>query len=198
MAEPAAILRSDQAVLRRWRTGDLDALDRAITESLEHLMPWMPWAADHGRHRTAGFLAGSHEEWATGEAFAYAITTDGTVIGGCGLHRRIGAGGLEIGYWLHPRWTGRGLATGAVAALVDEGFTLPGIERLEIHHDAANAASAAVARRLGFAEVARVPEPEGPSTPGEVGIEVVRRLTADQWRPRDRSGMEKPPPAARG
>lgn len=102
MAEPAAILRSDQAVLRRWRAGDLDALDRAISESLEHLTPWMPWAADHGRHRTAGFLGRSDEEWATGEAFAYAITSDDTVIGGCGLHRRIGAGGLEIGYWLHP------------------------------------------------------------------------------------------------
>ncbi|MET9875755.1 GNAT family protein [Actinacidiphila glaucinigra] len=198
MAEPSAILRSDQAVLRRWRTGDLDALDRAISESVEHLMPWMPWAADHGRDRTADFLARSHEEWATGEAFAYAITSDDTVIGGCGLHRRIDAGGLEIGYWLHPRWTGRGLATAAVAALVGEGFTLPGIERLEIHYDAANRSSGAVARRLGFTEVARVRLPEGPSAPGEVGIEVVRRLTADQWRPRDRSGMEKPPPAARG
>ncbi|MFE0632294.1 GNAT family N-acetyltransferase [Streptomyces sp. NPDC058864] len=183
MDEPAEILRSDRVELRRWHTGDLDALDRAISESLDHLVPWMPWAAAHGRHHTAGFLARSHDEWGSGEAFAYAITSRGTVIGGCGLHRRIGAGGLEIGYWLHARWTGRGLATAAVAALVGEGFRLSGIDRLEIHHDAANAASGAVARRLGFTEVARLPDPEGPSAPGEAGIEVVRRMTADRWRP---------------
>ncbi|MFF7216639.1 GNAT family N-acetyltransferase [Streptomyces sp. NPDC008238] len=140
------------------------------------------WAAGHSRQRTADFLARGEEKWRSGEAFAYAITAEGSVIGGCGLHRRIGPGGLEIGYWLHPRWTGRGLATAAVAALVGEGFSLPGVERLEIHHDAANAPSGAVARRLGFTEVARGPRPEGPCAPGEAGIEVVRRMTARQWR----------------
>jgi RimJ/RimL family protein N-acetyltransferase len=39
------------------------------------------------------------------------------VIGSSGLMRRIGPGGLDIGYWLHPAWTGKGLATTAVAAL---------------------------------------------------------------------------------
>lgn len=181
MDVPAEILRSDQVELRRWRTGDLDALDHAIHESLGHLVPWMPWAAGHGRRDTAGFLARSQDEWGSGEAYAYAITSEDVVIGNCGLHRRIGAGGLEIGYWLHPRWTGRGLATAAAAALVGQGFGLTGIDRLEIHHDAANAASGAVARRLGFTEIAHVPEPEGPSAPGEVGIEVVWRMTSEQW-----------------
>ncbi|MDX3095583.1 GNAT family protein [Streptomyces sp. ME01-24h] len=184
MDVPAEILSSDRVELRRWHAGDLDALDRAISESLDHLIPWMPWAAAHGRKNTAAFLARSDDEWATGEAFAYAITSQGTVIGSCGLHRRIGAGGLEIGYWLHPAWTGRGLATQAAAALVGQGFTLPGIDRLEIQHDAANAASGAVARRLGFTEVARVPVPQGPATPGEEGVDVIWRMTADRWRPR--------------
>lgn len=184
MDVPAEILSSDRVELRRWHAGDLDALDRAISESLDHLIPWMPWAAAHGRENTAAFLARSDDEWAAGEAFAYAITSQGTVIGSCGLHRRIGAGGLEIGYWLHPAWTGRGLATQAAAALVGQGFTLPGIDRLEIQHDAANAASGAVARRLGFTEVARVPVPQGPATPGEEGVDVIWRMTADRWRPR--------------
>jgi RimJ/RimL family protein N-acetyltransferase len=182
MEEPAESLRSDQVELRRWRMSDLDALERAIRESLDHLVPWMPWAADHSRERTADFLARSLEEWESGQAFGYAITSDGAVIGGCGLMRRIGEGGLEIGYWLHARRTGRGLVTMAVAALAGQGFALPGIDRLEIHHDAANPASGAVALRLGFTEIERVPEPEGPSAPGEVGIEVVWRMTADQWR----------------
>ncbi|MET8565387.1 GNAT family protein [Streptomyces flaveolus] len=191
MEEPAENLTSDRVALRRWRTTDLDALDRAISESLDHLVPWMPWAADPGRQQTAGFLARSHEEWETGQAFGYAITTGGVVTGSCGLHRRIGAGGLDIGYWLHPRWTGRGLATMAAGALVHQGFQLAGIDRVEIHHDAANPASGAVAARLGFTEVGRVQAPDGPAAPGEVGIHVIWRMTGDEWRARASWGARR-------
>lgn len=182
MEEPAEILPFDRVELRRWRTSDLDALGRAIAESREHLVPWMPWAVDQDRQRTADFLARSHHEWETGQAFNYAITSDATVIGSCGLHRRIGTGGLEIGYWLHPDRTGQGLATMAAAALAGQGFRLAGIDRVEIRHDAANPASGAVARRLGFTEVERVRAPDGRSAPGGVGIEVVWRMTKDQWQ----------------
>ncbi|MEO3752385.1 GNAT family N-acetyltransferase [Streptomyces sp. B6B3] len=184
MAAPADRIRRDQAELRRWRAGDLDALVRAIDESREHLVPWMPWAADQDRRRTVEFLVRARHQWDTGQAFNYAITSGGALIGACGLMRRIGAGGLDIGYWLHPRWTGRGLATMAGAALTDQGFRLPGIDRVEIHHDAANAASGAVALRLGFTEVERAPAPDGAVAPGEVGIGVVWRITVGEWRER--------------
>ncbi|MER7495082.1 GNAT family N-acetyltransferase [Streptomyces pharetrae] len=119
MEQPADTLRADQVVLRRWRVTDLDALERAIGESVDHLLPWLPWAAGHSRRQTADFLARSHDQWETGRAFGYAITSGAALIGGCGLHRRIGAGGLDI-------------------------------DRVEIHHDVADPASGAVARRLGF------------------------------------------------
>ncbi|MFH9090984.1 GNAT family N-acetyltransferase [Streptomyces sp. NPDC017673] len=191
MEEPAETLTSDRVVLRRWRTTDLDALDRAISESLDHLVPWMPWAADSGRQQTAGFLARTHEEWETGQAFGYAITAGGVVTGSCGLHRRIGAGGLDIGYWLHPRWTGQGLATMAAGALVHQGLQLAGVDRVEIHHDAANPASGAVAARLGFTEVGRVRAPDGPAAPGEVGIHVIWRMTGEQWEARASEGARR-------
>ncbi|MGC5345654.1 GNAT family N-acetyltransferase [Streptomyces sp. DT24] len=184
MEKPAENLSSDQVALRRWRMSDLDALERAIYESLDHLVPWMPWAADPGRQQTHDFLARSHEEWETEQAFGYAITSDAAVIGSCGLMRRIGTGGLEIGYWLHPHRTGRGLATTAAEALTGQGFQLAGTDRIEIHHDAANPASGAVARRLGFTEIERVQAREGPVAPGEMGIDVIWRMTADQWKGR--------------
>ncbi|MEV7582559.1 GNAT family N-acetyltransferase [Streptomyces erythrochromogenes] len=184
MEKPAESIRSDHVDLRRWRAGDLDALERAIHESRDHLVPWLPWAADPGRAQTAEYLARSHEKWETGQDFSYAITSDAEVIGSCSLMRRIGAGGLEIGYWIHPARTGRGLVTMAVAGLVDAGFRLDGIDHIEIHHDAANRASGAVARRSGFTEVERVPAPEGPLTPGESGTDVIWRMTADRWRAR--------------
>lgn len=181
MDEPAELLTSERVELRQWRVSDLDALDRAIRESRDHLLPWMPWAADHSRRNTAEFLARKREEWTTGQTYDYAIRVDSTVVGSCGLMRRIGAGGLEIGYWLHPRWCGQGVATTAVRLLVGQGFRLVDVDRIEIHHDAANSASGAVARRAGFTEVARAEKSEGPAAPGEVGIEVVWRMTADEW-----------------
>lgn len=180
MGQPAEILRSDQVELRRWLVQDIEILDRLITETREHLLPWMPFAASHDRKQGEQFLARCQEEWASGEAHCYAITSGGVVIGRWGLTRRIGPGGLDIGYWLHHAWTGKGLATMAAAALVDAGRRLPGIDHIEIHHDAANPASGAVARRLGFTEIERVPSPDGPQAPGETGIHVVWRL---QTRP---------------
>ncbi|GAA3506427.1 GNAT family N-acetyltransferase [Streptomyces prasinosporus] len=183
MEEPADTLRCERVELRRWRTSDLDSLERTIRESLDHLVPWMPWASDPpDRRQLADFLARNQEQWKTGEAYAYAITSDGALVGSCGLYRRIGAGGLDIGYWLHPRRTGRGLATAAAAALVRQGLRLADVDHVEIHHDAANTASGAVARRLGFVEVGRAPLSAGPTAPGEVGIDVVCRMTADRWR----------------
>ncbi|MGI5466174.1 GNAT family N-acetyltransferase [Streptomyces sp. CA-132043] len=70
----------------------------------------------------------------------------------------------------------------AVAALVSQGFQLARIDRIEIHHDAANSASGAVARRVGFTEVERIQAAEGAVAPGEVGIDVIWRMTAEQWQ----------------
>ncbi|MFD7232027.1 GNAT family N-acetyltransferase [Streptomyces sp. NPDC059881] len=180
MEQPGEILRSDNVELRRWRVQDIEILHRLITESRDHLLPWMPFAATHDRQQGKEFLTRSEEEWASGQAYHYAITSGGVAIGSCSLMRRIGPGGLEIGYWLHHAWTGKGLATTAVAAAVNAGRRMPGIDRIEIHHDAANHASGAVARRLGFLEIERVRVPEGPTAPGESGIDVIWRL---QTRP---------------
>ena len=72
------------------------------------------------------------------------------IVGNCGLHRRIGPTGLEIGYWVSAVHTRSGYATAAAGALTRTALSLPGIERVEIHCDEANVASAAVARGLGY------------------------------------------------
>jgi RimJ/RimL family protein N-acetyltransferase len=173
MEQPDEYLYSGQVELRRWRVSDVDTLDQVISESLDHLLPWTPWAADLDRKQVAAYLSRCEEDWDSGRAYNYAIASGGAVVGSCGLMRRSGVGGLDVGYWLHPGWTGRGLATMATAALVRQGLQLVGITRIEIHHDEANHASGAVARRLGFTQVRRVRMPEGPAAPGEAGIDVV-------------------------
>ncbi|MEV7275524.1 GNAT family N-acetyltransferase [Streptomyces sp. NPDC093111] len=154
---PADLIRiDDDLVLRPFDPeADLDTWVRVIDESLEHLRPWMPWAAEHSRAHTAEFLAARADLWEAGEQFSYVVAADGALVGTCGLfrHEDTPEGAYEIGYWLHPAATGRGIATRAAAAMVQVGFRLAGIGELRIVHDAANHASGAVAARLGFTEL---------------------------------------------
>ena len=98
----------------------------------------------------------------------------GVLAGGIGLMARIGPGGLEIGYWVRQAYTRRGLATAAAAALVEQAFRLPGVDRVEIVHDELNVASGGVPRKLGFTEVERAPD--GPARAGRHRLGVVWRL----------------------
>jgi ribosomal-protein-serine acetyltransferase len=171
---PDEVITRGQVRMRRYREDDLDAVFQAVTESLDHLRPWMPWAAGYTRQTAAEYLAKSVRSWADGSEYNYAIRADGALAGSCGLMARIGAGGLEIGYWVHQAYTRRGLATAASAALVEQAFRLPGVDRVEIVHDELNVASGGVPRKLGFTEVGRRPLDFRP--PAGNGVGVVWRL----------------------
>jgi RimJ/RimL family protein N-acetyltransferase len=176
MERPRQIIECGDFTLRRWRgQGDFDRAFRLIEESLDHLRPWMPWVARHSEESTRNFLAKSDAKWDSGDAYNYAITAGGTLIGMCSTYRGAEPQGWMMGYWLHPAATGRGIAMRATAAMVTEAFTLPDVEYLEIAHDLANISSGAVPPRLGFTEVRRehVAPPSGPSGSG---IDVVWRL----------------------
>jgi ribosomal-protein-serine acetyltransferase len=173
-ARPDDVIEHGPVTLRRWRGSDLDAVYRAVTESMDHLSPWMPWAAGYTQQSAAEFLAKSERDWADGTEYGYAIITERALAGSCGLMARIGPGGLEIGYWVHQAYTRRGLATAASAALVDQAFRLPGVDRVEIVHDELNVASGGVPRKLGFTEAGRRPLEQ--PTPQGTGVGVVWRL----------------------
>jgi RimJ/RimL family protein N-acetyltransferase len=176
---PNELIEHAPVTLRRFRADDLDALFQAVSESLGHLRPWMPWAAGYSLASAEEYLAGSIKSWDEGTEYNYAIMTaipGGVALAGvAGLMARIGPGGLEIGYWVHRAYARRGLATAATAALVEQAFRLPGVDRVEIVHDELNVASAGIPRKLGFTEVGRrpldLPPPEG------TGTGVVWRLT---------------------
>lgn len=171
-------LPAGPVTLRRWVDRDLDELSRVVAESLDHIAPWMAWAA-HGYTAADArdHLRRSRVAWAEGAEFGYGVRgAGGVLMGACSMMARIGPGGLEIGYWLHPDHTGRGFATAAAAALTAEAFRI-GADRVEIVHDVANTRSGAVPHRLGFTEVARRPPREELSS-GEAGEDVVWRRLA--------------------
>ncbi|MGF1428531.1 GNAT family N-acetyltransferase [Kitasatospora sp. LaBMicrA B282] len=178
---PPNAIELGELTLRRFDPeADFAEFFATIEESLEHLRPFMPWVADHSAAATREFLAGRPERWAAGEEFSYAILLDGAIVGACGLMRRADApaDGREIGYWLHPAATGRGLATRAARALVEAAFRLPGVAYVEVAHDVDNHASGAVPARLGFRRHRR--RPVEPLAPAETGEDQVWRLTRHQ------------------
>jgi len=161
MHRPRETLTHGPATLHRWRAGAGAAaeLTQAVTETMEFLRPWMPWArGEYGLAEAEQYLATCEQGWEAGTEFNYAIRSSGELAGSIGLMTRSGlADGLEIGYWLHAGHMRRGLASAATVAVTTAAFTLPGIARVEIRHDELNTASGGIPRKLGFTFVCSAP-----------------------------------------
>ena len=181
------VVDCERLVLRRWKVADAPALSAAIQESLEHLRPWMPWVVYEplGDEVRAELIRGWDTAAGDDGDTVYGAFLDGVVVGGCGLHRRSTPDTLEIGYWIHVDHTRRGYARELSVALTSVALALPGIARVEIHHDAANTASRRVPEALGFHLDGETPDT--PAAPAEIGINVAWSTTPEAWasRPRD-------------
>lgn len=145
-------IEGDDLVIRRWTEDDAEAMTLLIAENLDHLGPWMAWARREplSKPNRSRLIEKWDRAWESGQGAVYAIEYAGELVGGCALHRRVGFGGLDIGYWLAKQASGRGLATRSARALAEAAFQLEDTAFVQISHEASNARSAAVARRLGF------------------------------------------------
>lgn len=167
------MINAGDVVLKRWEPAWAEELTKTVRASVPELVPFMPWAYDgYDVEDARAFLDMSENQWEEGTAFQYAVfTAVGDLVGSCGLMTRMGPGVLEIGYWIHSDYAGRGYATALAKALARVALAMPDIDRAAIKHDAANPASGRVAAKAGFTEVERV-ERE-PAAPGESGLEVI-------------------------
>ena len=162
-------IETERLVVRCYEPRDAPLLKDAIDSSLEHLRPWMPWAESEPQTLEEKTELAKHfrSSFDTAENFTYGIfaADESELLGGTGLHGRIGPGGLEIGYWVRASATRRGIVTESTAALTLVGFELCQADRIEIRIEPGNEASFGVPRKLGFVEEAtlrrRLPGREG-------------------------------------
>ena len=167
LTPPPNRISFSRGVLTRVRVEDAGEFEAAVAANAAHLRDWVPWADDpEGRHLRGG---GAEADWIGGVSYLYALrpNLEGPVIGGLGLYRRVGDGGIEIGYWLAATHTGTGLATEAVQALTTAALALTDVTRVEIHTDEANLPSAAIPQRLRY-RLVRIEQVEA-RTPAETG-----------------------------
>jgi len=168
---PPERVEAGRVILRRVQASDAGAIAAAVGASLDHLRPWMPWAtgeaADRGNQLVR--VAEADHSWESGLGYVYSVLTAelGTLVGEIAMHRREGDQSAELGYWIAAGQARRGYATLAAEAMTSVALAMPGIIRVEIHCDAANTASAAVARKLGY-RLDRIEE-RRPEAPGETG-----------------------------
>jgi RimJ/RimL family protein N-acetyltransferase len=145
-------------VIRCWEPGDAPLLKEALDSSLEHLRPFMEWAHDEPQpvEKKAELLRSFRALYDTGESFVMGIfdRSEQQVLGGSGLHARVGPGGLEIGYWIRASATRQGIASETSAVLTRVGLEICEADRIEIRIEPRNEASMGIPRKLGFAEEA--------------------------------------------
>ena len=151
---PAYRIETERLVLRCPNPSDAKLLAESVTENIEHLKPWMPWVQVEPEpleekvkriKRFRGFFDLNRD-------YHYSIFNpeETKLLGGTGLHTRLGDSQLEIGYWMHKDYINKGIVTESTSALIKVAFEIIKVHRVEIHCDPKNLASAAIPRKLGF------------------------------------------------
>ena len=164
-------LQVGEYVVRKYEPADAKALVIAVTESCEHLRPWMPWIKFEPQTMTqrAELIKVWNEAWEQRTEFVMGIFLDDRVVGGTGLHLRGDVNTVDIGYWMHVDYIGKGIATRVSGALTETAFAIwSEIDTVVIVHDEVNIASGKVPARLGFEHV--FTWQREPEAPGESGV----------------------------
>ena len=114
----------------------------------------------------------------------YGITVKGSdhIIGSCDFNHRHEDDVFEIGYMLHPDFWGRGYMTEAVSALIEIGFTLLNLHKVEIRCYGSNKQSQRVAEKLGFTLEARIRDRK--DTQGNRCDDLAYGLLKSEWEER--------------
>jgi RimJ/RimL family protein N-acetyltransferase len=151
---PPYRIESARLVLRppdATRAVDVKRTEDATREDLRQFMPW----ADRDPETLEEVIAKLRlfrTRFDTDVDWMYLVfdrTTD-EVLGGTGLHPRVGKGGLEIGYWIHAAHMRKGLATEVAAALTKVAFEACDARWVEIRTARTNVRSQGVPKKLGF------------------------------------------------
>lgn len=148
--------------LRLVAESDAEALSELVTRNREHLLIGGParsdaWCSVSGQRAQIAQQLIEHD---AGRTLPMLITSGGEVVGTMTLNEilRGPAQWASLGYWVDERWTGRGVATRAVALMLETAFTALSLHRIHAGVGVDNPASAAVLARNGFREYGFSPQ----------------------------------------
>ncbi len=144
-------LSTERLVLRRLLPTDAeDMYAYARRFEVTEFLLWYPHESCAYTKRYLEYLQGRYD---MGLYYDWGITPgkDGPMIGTCGFTSLDAASNSgEVGYVLNPDHWGSGLATEAVSAVLDFGFTQLSLHRIEARYLGGNEASRRVMERCGM------------------------------------------------
>lgn len=185
MFEPDYPVRTERLLLRPYVITDVDAVYayQRLPEVHRYLYTEArsrPEVEDLVAHR-----AGRAVLTEPGQALTLvaSLAETGELVGDCMLfwHSEEHQHG-EVGYVINPAYSGRGLATEAVGALLRLGFDGLGLHRITGRLDARNIASARVLERAGLRREAHLVENE--FVKGEWTDELIYAILRSEWEAR--------------
>lgn len=173
-------LLTRQLIVRCWELGDVEEMREVVARNRAHLMPWMPWAREEPQtlEEKVALVRRFRGNFDLDKDYIYGVFlrrpdgSDGGLVGGTGLHPRVGKRGLETGYWIDQDHLRRGLATEMTGAMTRVAFECLGIHRLEAHVDVRNEASLRVPPGLGFHVDGRLRRRSPSTTPEEGDLQL--------------------------
>jgi len=91
-APPNRLKLGDDLLLRLLRVSDAGTVAHSVRESLEHLVPWMPWANEESTRESfqRQRLRGARHKAALGDELQYGLlpTNESSLVGAFGLMAR--------------------------------------------------------------------------------------------------------------
>lgn len=142
----------EEIILKMMNTMNAERLFEITDRSRDYLKEWLPWLdhttkVEHSKH----FIEQAFQSHADRRALISGIFYHNELVGVISYNyfdwtNRIG----YIGYWLDQHYQGKGIITRSVHALIDYGFDVLKLNRIDIRAAVENQASRAVPERLGF------------------------------------------------
>ncbi len=151
---PAYRIETERLVIRCYNPKDAPLLQKSIQESVEHLRPWLPWVKTEPEELKVKIerLRMFRAKFDMSEEYIFGVfdPKETELIGGTGLHPRVGSNAFEIGYWVNVNHVNKGYASEFSAALTKVAFEIENVDRVEIHCDPNNNKSAAIPKKLEY------------------------------------------------
>jgi RimJ/RimL family protein N-acetyltransferase len=151
---PPYRIETERLVIRCYKPDDAALLKAAVDPSIDHLLPFMPWARFEPQSiaQKVELLRAFRGQFDRDENYIYGIFSrdESEQLGGSGFHKRSNEGSLEIGYWVAAGAAGQGIATEATAVQTRAAFELCGIDRIDIQVEPENERSLKIPQKLGF------------------------------------------------
>ena len=150
-------LVTDRLMLRAADLSDVDLVWEV--SRFEGFNEGMTWDPPTNKEEIVSITEKNIADWREGTEYVFtiAVKDENLPIGRMGLRQEDEPGIWNIGFWVHPDYWNRGIATEAALAVLEFGFSQIGADKITTDHAVWNEQSKSVIEKLGFRYIGENP-----------------------------------------